>query len=62
MPDSRDDQSIFGHLAEAGALYDRYLEIARVAQIPTQDEMQTVAAQVPPPTDLPLTLEIHTQV
>ena len=61
MAHSRDDEAVFEHLAEAGALYDRYLDIAKIAEIPTQDEITGLAAQVPPPTNLPLTLEIHTQ-
>jgi hypothetical protein len=60
MPLSRDDQAVFEHLADAGALYDRYLEIAKVAQIPSDEETHALMTQVPPRTDFPLTLEIRT--
>lgn len=61
MAQSQDNQKVFDALSSAGALYDRYLEISRVAQIPTREEMLTLAMQASVPTNLPLTLEIRTQ-
>jgi hypothetical protein len=62
MAQSSEEQKVFDVLSDAGKLYDRYLELSRVAQIPTQEELQTLALQTSSPLDLPLTLEIRTQV
>lgn len=62
MAQAHDNQAIFEHLAEAGKLYDRYLEISRIAQIPTPEEIQqTFVAHVQPSTNVPTTFEIRTQ-
>ncbi|TAK23886.1 MAG: hypothetical protein EPO26_07385 [Chloroflexota bacterium] len=54
-----DDERVLDHLADAAALYERYLELARVAQIPLPDDSAFGIYGLPPRTDTPLTLTIR---
>jgi hypothetical protein len=54
---SREDQEVIQHLGDAQALYERYLRVSDVGLVSaTQDEVVVLA---PPPTDVPLTLQVH---
>lgn len=53
MRTSGDDRMIFDALEEAQALYDRYLELSRIADL-TQDEQEEPA----PPTVTPMEITI----
>ena len=50
-----DEHFVFEKLAEAAKLYERYLEIAKIGQLPFTGADDEPA---PPRTDLPLTLVI----
>lgn len=58
MAKQLDDNEVLQHLDAAGALYERYLEVARIAVIPSQDDQAQWSADLPPRTDLPLTLQL----
>ena len=57
MPLTLEDRQAFEKLEEAAELYAQYLEISRIAQVPTSapDELQVAL----PPTNAPLTLVLH---
>jgi hypothetical protein len=56
MPLTTEDEQVMETLAEAGALYERYLEVARVGDF-TLADMQ--AEEEPPPPMAPLGLVIR---
>lgn len=60
-----DNREVLDKLAETSALYERYLELSRVAQLGRLAQLAQLgeapmAAAAPPRTDLPLTLSIRT--
>jgi hypothetical protein len=56
----RSEGSLHHALDDAGKLYAQYLEVAQVADVARLAYDADRAAEYPPPSNLPLTLEIHT--
>jgi hypothetical protein len=52
-----EDAAAMQHLQAASILYERYLELADVARIPSETEIE--ASSVPDPVNLPLTLVLN---
>ena len=58
MPLSQEDQQVFDHLQDAGKLYEQYVEISRMAELPV-GVADIGSEELPPRTDIPLTVWIH---
>jgi hypothetical protein len=59
---TQDDRTVLDHLADVGELYERYLRIAKIAQVPSPDEQEQAALEAPQRVDLPLTLRVRDDV
>ena len=54
-----EDREVLAELEKANELYERYLELSRVAEVPVDMAADATEEPLPPRTDLPLTLEIR---